>query len=212
MKEVNRPGLATVAGIGVAGLGIGWLVGLSTSPVVAAVIATLLAAVAALAGGQSASTESKLPLSVSAPPLIALVIGIAVGATLGMNYRDGSLLSHPATVSAKEPLEKTVERWVALGMEKKEVVRRLLDRELPAQRDRAAATEEAKVKVPSGLVANEGFENICAELSRVQTANILSTMAASNDAQLRSLAEESIKLKASASYAEKLRSLLCSGL
>jgi hypothetical protein len=77
----------------VIGFGIGWLTGLSVTPVVAAVLTTLLALASSLVAvlqvidqRQSGNLPLKLP-SANAGPLAALVTGIAVGATGGIIAR-----------------------------------------------------------------------------------------------------------------------------
>ncbi len=75
------------------GLGIGWLVGLSVSPVVGGVIASLLSIAAGLVVVKKALTrEGGLP---EAWPTALLVVGIAAGATVGILARTHRLLEAP---------------------------------------------------------------------------------------------------------------------
>ena len=73
------------------GVGIGWLAGLSASPVVATVLASLLGVAGGIvAGARSLPDEGSASSSLShldARPAAALVLAIAVGAPLGILAR-----------------------------------------------------------------------------------------------------------------------------
>ncbi|MCP4545438.1 MAG: hypothetical protein GY835_03090 [bacterium] len=75
------------------GLGVGWLVGLSVSPVVSAVIAVLLA----LAGPMASTFREVLPSDSIQPktnawPVALLTLGVALGATTGIFVRTHDIL------------------------------------------------------------------------------------------------------------------------
>jgi len=83
----------------VMGLGIGWLAGLSVSPVIATVLASLMGVGAGLvaglrgAGSGTGDTASRSGLSViDARPAAILVLGIALGAPVGILARTHQLL------------------------------------------------------------------------------------------------------------------------
>jgi hypothetical protein len=78
----------------VAGLGIGWLSGLSVSPVIATVLASLVGIAGGLVAGLRASsvkpgdkTAADRLSAVNAIPAAVLILGIAVGAPLGIVAR-----------------------------------------------------------------------------------------------------------------------------
>lgn len=75
------------------GIGIGWLVGLSISPIVGAVITSLLT----LCGAAVAAFQKELPKSLkkgtnNAWPIAILTIGLAVGASFGIYARTHDIL------------------------------------------------------------------------------------------------------------------------
>lgn len=89
------------------GVSVGWMIGLSQSPVIATVMAGIIPVVAAfiaLAGGVPWKTDT----STQAPPkprvpdvsaIAMLALGLAGGATVGMHYRMS--LSKPTSPSAE---------------------------------------------------------------------------------------------------------------
>ncbi|MEZ4618057.1 MAG: hypothetical protein R2867_21450 [Caldilineaceae bacterium] len=124
-----------VLAFGVIGFGIGWLVGLSVSPVTNIVVSSLTSLVAAIAlvrSGKkqpesSANTGGTEPVNTAhqpnAWPIATLVIGIFIGSTIGLLVRTHNLLSPsgplpPQTLS----LQEEIQQWVDLGMEQDEVV------------------------------------------------------------------------------------------
>ncbi|HEU0204549.1 MAG TPA: hypothetical protein VFR86_29405 [Burkholderiaceae bacterium] len=81
------------------GLGIGWLVGLSLSPVVGSVIASLLGIVGGVVVGLR-SVPGYGTGGIDARPAALLVLGIAVAATAGLLARTHGLLAPPPTTAA----------------------------------------------------------------------------------------------------------------
>jgi hypothetical protein len=73
------------------GLGIGWLVGLSASPVVGSVIASLIGVAAGIVVTLQAIAPARAP-SVDARPAALLVLGIALSASAGTLARTHHLL------------------------------------------------------------------------------------------------------------------------
>lgn len=95
-------GWTQVLYIVIVGLGIGWLIGLSASPVVAAVVSTLLGVGAGAATGyhsirRADQAEESATSMLDARPAAFLVIGIAVAATCGMVARSHRVFE-PAVV------------------------------------------------------------------------------------------------------------------
>lgn len=197
---------STHLSIGVAGLGIGWLIGLSATPVIAAVIATLLAAAAALAGASTGQGTRPVPLHVAHGSLAVLVLGISIAATCGMEYRLGTWFG---AHSNKEDLEGVVKRWVALGADKQDVVKRLLDRELPAQSAHTTSEAATKGAVPRGLVADAASGDVCGEIAVVAPNAIWSTLAASTNPKVQAFGTRAVALKLPESFAEQLRGVWC---
>lgn len=80
------------------GLGIGWLAGLSVSPVVTAIVTSLLGIIAGVVASlktlkQSGAENAKLrPLRVDALPAALLVVGIALAVPMGIVTRTHHLL------------------------------------------------------------------------------------------------------------------------
>lgn len=132
------------------GAGIGWLVGLSVSPVVSVVVSSVtgvVTALIALLSGVKLSglngpqinfveheSEATPPQTryrhwqVNPVPIAWLMLGLILGSSSGIWVRTHDLLS-PHTQSLSEEAE--VARWEALGLKKEEVAARLFDRHFP---------------------------------------------------------------------------------
>ena len=86
LEPLPRVGPLPSLALGIAGLGIGWLAGLSVSPAIASILGTLMvtasAAVAALTGFKKTGQRVIDPW-----PFCALVIGLAAGAPVGVEVR-----------------------------------------------------------------------------------------------------------------------------
>jgi hypothetical protein len=95
--------------LGASGLGIGWLVGMSVSPVLAVVVTSLLAAAAAGASVLSGIQRSETDRSINIVPVFVLVLGIVVGSVAGVLTRTHSWLSAPT-----DDPTPTVLKWSAL--------------------------------------------------------------------------------------------------
>lgn len=134
----------------ISGAGIGWLLGLAVSPVVSIVISSLMgtgaAVLAVLTSVQEDPEQSQpdgqhginLSLKVNVWPLAMLVLGIVLGAVVGIMFRTYGLLS-PSEPSV-QMLEDEVQMWVNLGIEQEEVVQTLFN-----ERIRQASTAEQQV-------------------------------------------------------------------
>lgn len=131
----SRAGRAVA--IVVSGAGIGWLLGLSASPVLHIVIASIMAiaggVVATLAnppGRDDASTMART-LGASPAPLALLLAGIAVGSGAGIYARTNEVFVRPRAV---------IDRWVNLGLDRVRVTDALFEQLHPAATDGRANT------------------------------------------------------------------------
>ena len=96
---MNQQATANISGRGwsvalslvVAGLGLGWLVGLSLTPVIGAVLTSLLGLVAGVVAGLSVLSTDKVKIY-NTWPMALLILGIAVGASAGVLARTNDLL------------------------------------------------------------------------------------------------------------------------
>ena len=205
--------------VGIIGISLGWLVGLSQSPVIAGVVTALVAAAAALVGalgggpGEAAS-ESPSGLRgvvsmITPAPLAALMIGLAIGASAGLFARNAQLFS-PKPPDRMKETESLVARWEALGIERSVIVARLFERELPADKDDGAGDSETpeQVAVPSGLVASGAAEE-CAGFRRAGKDRILFELSSSNRPGVRSLANALANNPDSARLGELMLEAVC---
>ena len=115
----------------VTGLGIGWLIGLSISPVVSIVITSVTGAAAAIIAVVSGVEDKiditekdekrrKLTRNVNPTPLALLVIGIVIGSTLGIWARNYHLLG--------SDLSSEIKKWTDQGFTKDDVTKKLFDK------------------------------------------------------------------------------------
>jgi len=118
----------------VTGLGIGWLTGLSVSPVVSIVITSVTGAaaaiIAALSGledkpdeGNPTNKRQRLQWQVSPLPLTMVVIGIATGSIVGINARNHHWFG--SSVSAE------IAQWTDLGIAEPAIANRLFEQRYP---------------------------------------------------------------------------------
>jgi multisubunit Na+/H+ antiporter MnhC subunit len=120
----------------VTGLGIGWLMGLSVSPVVSIVITSLTGSAAAIIATMS-GVERKITdtdqseknekiqtrRDVNPLPLALLIVGIIVGSGLGIFARSNDLLG--SDISAE------MQKWSEIGIPEQEIARRLFEIHVP---------------------------------------------------------------------------------
>ena len=125
----------------VSGLGIGWLIGLSVSPTLHIIVGSIIALVAGVVGSlagvrniPSDETSESVPIehkkrfrppSVDPMPLTALVVGLAIGAAVGVYARTNDLLG-------PNP-EKFARKWAGTGLEAKEIQSRLFNTLYPVK-------------------------------------------------------------------------------
>lgn len=128
----------------ISGVGVGWLIGLSVSPVlhiiVASVIALVMGIVGALAGLESNPRSSavgedsqsggisisanKKPVRINPFPMTALIAGLVVGACFGVYTRTNELLG-------ADP-RRLAQRWNGVsGLDEASIKRRLFDQLYP---------------------------------------------------------------------------------
>jgi hypothetical protein len=127
LSETTKTRLGVIAALVVTGFGIGWLAGLSVSPVVSIVISSVLgtaaAVVAVVSGLEPTATDGEktaplrqfLGLQPKAWPLMWLVVGIAVGAMVGIRARNyhwfgSDLSSELAKWEAADPANNAIAR------------------------------------------------------------------------------------------------------
>jgi hypothetical protein len=180
----------------IVGIGIGWLVGLSETPVVAGAIAVTMAASAALVGSLGKYPQKSAVLTnggarmselLDPLPLAALVIGISVGAPIGLYARTSGWFLPAAAPATSPDLEAIVSRWEKLGLDRNEVAKRLLDRELPIRTtDRSHGEGEHARIVPSGLVV--GSDDECAGFRAAAKDRVLFELRGSHRPHVRKLA------------------------
>jgi hypothetical protein len=121
----------------ISGIGIGWLIGLSVSPVIYVVITSVIALVvsiiSALAGLKlnepetQSSDESRkkrrLQVEINPVPMTLTIVGLVIGASVGIYGRTNNWLGpRPSNF---------VERWKDTELSKKEISKRLFDELYP---------------------------------------------------------------------------------
>ncbi len=149
----------------ITGMGIGWLVGLSVSPVVSIVITSVTgstaAIVAALSGlndgendGAKAENKAKrLRWEVNPTPIAMLVIGLFLGSIAGIWVRTHDLLS-PRTST----LTDEIDQWTTAGLEKKDVVNRLFENKYTTSNTNSVGQQNTAPFHASVLFAQEAQE------------------------------------------------------
>jgi hypothetical protein len=95
--------------LALSGLGLGWLIGLSVSPVIQGVITgliTVVVSIATLLAGvhttqESEPGKSKLPIEVAPFPVACLILAIALGASIGVYARTHRWLGDSALAGSE---------------------------------------------------------------------------------------------------------------
>lgn len=110
---------------GVSGTAIGYVAGLSTSPVASLLVAALLGVAAALlprirTSGGTSTVERPAVWSLS---VAAFFVGVALGTTLGIVVRSTNFLADSPGSAVKQ--------WTDLGLDKATAVQRLFDAHYP---------------------------------------------------------------------------------
>ncbi len=139
-----RARIITTTSLFLIGAGVGWLVGLSVSPVVSIVLTSVMGTVAALVAALSGlDVEGQSPrFQVNPVPIAVLIVGIIAGSLLGLRARNANWLGYT--------LQQEVARWQTAGLELHEsaILLRLFEREYPT-----AAGEPVTKTVPTPLGA-----------------------------------------------------------
>jgi hypothetical protein len=156
------------------GVSVGWLIGLSVSPIIHVIIASLIALVvsitAALAGvnipkedsaGEGEKSKPKTRVEVNPVPLMFMVVGIVAGSSLGVYARtNGWLGPNPSSF---------VEKWKDTELTKKEISRRLFDELYPPNVDLNSATPGGSpspgAQSSAGRPANQNSNNSSTDTS-----------------------------------------------
>ena len=148
----------------ISGLGVGWLIGMAVSPVIHIVITSLIAFVvsvtSALAGikvdkgedkddAQSARRH-KLQVEVNPLPMMFMVIGLVIGASLGALARTNDWLGPRAG--------RFAEQWKDTELSRRELSRRLFDQLYPPQ-PAAPAPEVSNDSREGGETQSDGAES-----------------------------------------------------
>lgn len=117
----------------IVGLGIGWLIGLSVSPVISIVLTSLIASAGTVVAALSGLTYSSTDLEDTEPkvqrwqvnplPLATLMLGILVGSIFGLLVRNYQLLG--------TSLSGEINKWTKLGVPKEQIVYGLLETSYP---------------------------------------------------------------------------------
>lgn len=216
----NTP--SSIISVLVIGAGVGCLVGLSVSPVVSIVVASVIGVagtvVAALAGVEqrpmviddsdktedSASKAEKATGHTDPPqnlngerrvvntvPLAVLVVGIVIGALLGIYGRNQGLLGSTLSIEVSE--------WVSQGIEKDEVARRLFEARYPTQTLTTcedgpftlppASTSNTESHIVLGTWAFAVVSSECPALRGLQGEDLHRELESSNTVQFRNLAQ-----------------------
>jgi hypothetical protein len=122
-----------------AGVSIGWCVGLSASPVIGLVVPAVLALLASLASITAGKGDTSEPGAAAAvhkvkpAPVAMLVVGIALGATLGLRARSHSWLS--------PTIDDVIDQWAKRGVDRKVVLQRVFDSEYPPRTSSSPAVD-----------------------------------------------------------------------
>ena len=163
----DRPQIRELICICLTGLCLGWLMGMSASPVLGIVLTAVLGVAAGLVsvlcglpGGAEGSEAGKGSVHAYRPtalPLTLLVLFLVGGSILGLSTRVNEWLG---------PEPKTIaKRWIAQGLPWSEaaIVSRLFDRDNPKPAEKAADTSTARADKPWLFVVEP---DLCSTLRR----------------------------------------------
>ena len=128
--------LFTLASLPIIGFGIGWLLGLSISPVVSIVITSVTGVAAAVItvmsglegklSGLIVSSEQQISVSsskIDSRPRAALIIGLFLGSIVGIQARNHNWLGTDLSAGLKQ--------WTITGLTEQEIARRLFELKYP---------------------------------------------------------------------------------
>ena len=134
----------------ISGGGVGWLLGLSASPILQGAVTTILALIVSVAGvlaGVSAQQEGVARnLRVNALPVAGLMIGIVSGVCGGIYMRAHNSLS-PTPIAMVTP-------WTKIGLDQKQVAQRFFDATYGAQDTNSTEKDTRPPNLPSQPVGD----------------------------------------------------------
>lgn len=215
-----RKGFSLAACLLLSGAAIGWLIGLSVSPVVHLVVTSVLAVVgglvSALAGLPVAESESSDPAP-STPrsgishrrltpvPLALFLIGLVPGASLGLTAR-----THEWFGADPRGL---VNKWSATGLTEKEIALRLFDQMYPptaAQKEGGKASDGGadtmSKRLTGGLYAGVSPKECDQFRAALTGADLRRAMRASRNERVRRFEE---KCRDDAALKAAVEELIC---
>jgi hypothetical protein len=179
-KPTRLATLVIYGSLTVIGFGIGWLVGLSVSPVVSIVITSLTGSVAAIVAVLT-GLENEPRWSVNPLPTAVLVAAILVGSLLGLRARNDNWFGQDMAVMAR--------RWQAAGLEmsQADIVGRLFESQYPATGAPASGTGASAIRSQSVLFSVSATE--CDRLFGRSGEILRDEVRLLTDPQMRQLAE-----------------------
>ena len=191
MSESEKPIWKDILSLLIIGFGIGWLAGISISPVASIIISALLGIAISIVGitslylkfpkdgglpGKIIGIESAEEIKIGAFAL--LVVGIVAGVSVGIYMRvnrifvveqkeDDSLIKlqkdFDQLQSIYDKLKKDGETTVYLGLKRREIALRILDKYYPKSGSKSESAIASDKKEVAGLMAGEA-QDACSEL------------------------------------------------
>ncbi len=130
------------------GFGVGWLLGLSTSPVVHIVISAVTGAIAAVVAAMS-GVQGRAQWSVSPVPTAILVAGVLIGSLLGMKARIDDWLGRDVGID----MGREADAWIQAGLplDRGTIVHRLFESQYPPPGSDAAPQPAPAPEIRTGL-------------------------------------------------------------
>lgn len=190
--------MKTILLLFLAGISIGWIAGLSSSPVIGAVLSTLMAllvsAIALLSkirdGTDGDPDAIDAAAFANAKPNVAwvsvLIIGIALGATAGLTARLQDWFS-PNFESYSNDVKSEIELWTALGVDRKSAVTQIFESSVGEfSRSNGGGNE-------NGGLQSSNVTSFCSELnkldktSEIYLKNVQNQILASNILGLKAI-------------------------
>ena len=165
-------------GLLIVGAGVGWLVGMSVSPVVSIVITSVTATAAAIIAVLSGLEDTRsletddlhnnikyVPKRVRVGPLVALVIGIVLGAAVGLSSRSSSVFG--------SDLDAEISKWTKYGRTQKDVADILFAAAYP-QTGSDAAPNRSWAGDPIGVLfgSSADLASACISLTSLEGAEL----------------------------------------
>jgi hypothetical protein len=99
-NPARQTGAGQICALLIAGFGIGWLAGLSLSPVVGTVLGAIVSVVGGVVAGLASAANDPARQRVNAWPAALLVLGIAVGSPAGILARSHDLFGRAVLLEA----------------------------------------------------------------------------------------------------------------